>query len=121
LPFGLSPAPFIFTKTMRVLIKFWRENMIKIAIFIDDGFGTKSVYEKAKQDAIFVKRSLELSGFVVNIQKSVWNPQQKLTWLGISVDLTKIELYIPEKRMSSTKPLITDIISRLPVQQQEKF
>ena len=33
LPFGLSSAPFIFTKVMRELLKHWRKNLIKIAIF----------------------------------------------------------------------------------------
>jgi len=110
LPFGLSPAPFIFTKTMRVLIKFWRENLIKIAIFIDDGIGTDKNFEKAKQDAMFVKKSLKLSGFVVNEEKSVWIPEQKLTWLGISVDLTEMK-----------KDTINDIITSLPYSTARKL
>ncbi|XP_057299732.1 uncharacterized protein LOC130630297 [Hydractinia symbiolongicarpus] len=78
LPFGLSPAPFICTKTMRVFIRYCRENMIKIAIFIDDGFGTDKNYKKAKQDALFVQKTLQLSGFVENAEKSVWDPKQQL-------------------------------------------
>ena len=34
--FGLTPAPFIFTKVMRCLVKPWRINVIRIAWFLND-------------------------------------------------------------------------------------
>ena len=34
LPFGLSTAPFVFTKGVRPLVKYWRFNSIKIAHFL---------------------------------------------------------------------------------------
>ena len=37
LPFGLSSAPFIFTKLLRPLETHWRSHGIPIAIFFDDG------------------------------------------------------------------------------------
>ena len=37
LPFGLSSAPYIFTKCLRPLVKFWRFNGVKIVVFLDDG------------------------------------------------------------------------------------
>ena len=37
LPFGLSSAPFIFTKLIKPLEAFWRLQGIPIAIFFDDG------------------------------------------------------------------------------------
>lgn len=95
--------------------------MIKIAIIIDDGFGTDKNYKKAKQDALFVQKSLQLSGFVENAEKSVWDPKQQLKWLGFSVDLEKMEWYIPEKRMVSAKNLINDIIIRLPYTSARKL
>ena len=39
LPFGLSPAPQVFTKLMRQLIKYWRTKAIRVVIYIDDGIG----------------------------------------------------------------------------------
>ena len=39
LPFGLSPAPQVFTKLMRQLIKYWRAKAIRAVIYIDDGIG----------------------------------------------------------------------------------
>ena len=39
LVFGLSSAPFVFTKVLKVLIKHWRSFGIRIFAFIDDVFG----------------------------------------------------------------------------------
>jgi len=39
LPFGLSSAPFIFTKILKPLQISWRSRGIPIAIFLDDGLG----------------------------------------------------------------------------------
>jgi hypothetical protein len=40
LPFGLSTAPYIFTKLLKPLEKHWRSQGICIAIFLYDGWGT---------------------------------------------------------------------------------
>ena len=39
LPFGLSSAPYIFSKCLRPMVKFWRQNCIKIVLYLDDGLG----------------------------------------------------------------------------------
>ena len=38
-PFGMSPDPYAITKVCRTLVKLWRSNGVKIAMFIDDGNG----------------------------------------------------------------------------------
>ena len=48
LPFGLSSAPFIFTKLLKPLETHWRSQGIPIAIFFDDGVGAGSSIEAAK-------------------------------------------------------------------------
>ena len=114
LPFGLTSAPFLFTKTIRVLIKYWRLNAIKIACFIDDGAGTSKNFLEAKRQANFVKKSLSLSGFIVNEEKSIWNPVQNMTWLGIQVDLQNKKFSIPEGRLQSFSRLLETVIQNLP-------
>ena len=71
LPFGLSTAPYIFTKVRRVLVKYWRSNGVKIVIFIDDGIGAAGSHSKCKSVSKFVKETIDLSGFVSNEEKSI--------------------------------------------------
>ena len=71
LPFGLSVAPYCFTKIVRALVKFWRFNGIKIVVSIDDGAGAEENFQKASFSSKFVKQSLVDSGFLPNEEKSV--------------------------------------------------
>ena len=42
LPFGLSSAPYIFTKLLRPLVKHWRSQGIHTVVYLDDGFDVES-------------------------------------------------------------------------------
>lgn len=37
LPFGLTSAPYISTKCLRPLVKYWRKNNLKVVLYLDDG------------------------------------------------------------------------------------
>ena len=52
LPFGSSTTPFVFTKVVRPLVKYWRFNSIKIACFFNDGLGIESTFEKALENLL---------------------------------------------------------------------
>ena len=62
---------------MRSLVKFWRQNLIKICCFINDGDGTESNLELALKSSSFVKQSLTNSGFVINNEKFSVVPYSK--------------------------------------------
>ena len=49
LPLGPSSAPYVFTKCLRPLVKFWRFNGVKIAVFLDDGCGKGDSLQIAKR------------------------------------------------------------------------
>ena len=79
--FGLSPAPQVFTKLMRQLIKYWRAKAIRVVIYIDDGIGGAGTFKNAVIISQQVKSDVEGCGFTLN-KKSVWTPTQQLPWLG---------------------------------------
>lgn len=37
--FGLTSAPYIFTKCLRPIVKYWRNSGIDIVLYLDDGLG----------------------------------------------------------------------------------
>ena len=103
LPFGLSSAPFIFTKCLRPMVKHWRKNCIKMVMFLDDGFGMSRGLEKARKEAMFVKDSLIRAGFLINSVKSIWEPQLSLEWTGIWWDGGTHCISISERRIDDLK------------------
>ncbi len=54
LPFGISVAGFIFTKTLRVVVKHWRSLGHKVVMFLDDGLGGHRNLDGATEMAGFV-------------------------------------------------------------------
>ena len=113
LPFGLSTAPLVFTKVVRPLEKYWRFNSIKITCFLDDGLGIDNTFENALEKFTFVSNSLTRAGFIVNSEKSIWQPTKVLTWLGIEVDLNNDTLKISSERIDSILFTIKFILSKI--------
>ena len=54
LPFGLSSAPYLFTKLLKPILTSWRCKGIPMAIFLDDGLGGGSNSIKAKINSLTV-------------------------------------------------------------------
>ena len=89
LVFGLSTAPFVFTKVVKVLIKHWRSSGIRIFGFVDDVFGGGRSFNEAQEISVLVRQDLANSGFLENTEKSVWVPCQRGQHLGYTVDPQK--------------------------------
>ena len=113
LPFGLTSALFLFTKVMRCLVTFWRAQGIKISVFIGDGLGSADKVQ-SNIHSLVVKKSLTEAGFVINTQKSIWQPQRELTWLGDNINLDKLCFSIPQTRIESIFFSLEKIIKNLP-------
>ncbi|XP_065940519.1 uncharacterized protein [Magallana gigas] len=114
LPFGLSSAPYIFTKCLRPMVRYWRQSGVNIVLYLDDGLGLAESYEKGVSDSLFVKDSLEKAGFLVNLEKSIFEPCQMLEWLGMIWNTNMFCLSIPERRIHDCKSTLADLFHRLP-------
>ena len=88
---------------MRPLVKLWRGNGIRCVVYIDDGLILASGIERAQQDSDFVRRSLETSGFVANVEKSHWDPQYKGHWLGFDLDLQQGHISVPTRKIENLR------------------
>ena len=49
LVFGLASAPFVFTKVVKVLIKYWGASGIRIFGYVDDVFGGGHTFKETEQ------------------------------------------------------------------------
>ena len=97
LQFGLTSAPFIFTKVMRYLLK-QRINAIRIACFLDDCLQVASSYKMILFHSNFVKKSLQ---------------SQTLIWLGISIHFKNGFSCIPIEKLSAIKNSIVLRIEKI--------
>ena len=112
--FRISPAPYAFTKVCRTLVKLWRSNGVKIALFIDDGNGIAENRATADMHSDLVRKSLRRSGFVANSTKSTWEPCLELEWLGIIVNTNEGFSKLRFRRLESLDNALDSFFSTFP-------
>ena len=112
LPFGLSSAPYIFTKIVRPLTKHWRAQGICITIFLDDGLDIEPSLEIARKHAQAIRLDMLSSGFVLNDDKSIWDPVPVICWLGLSWNEESAEIAIASHRIYKLSTDLTEVLRK---------
>uniref|UniRef100_A0A7M5V2U2 Reverse transcriptase domain-containing protein n=1 Tax=Clytia hemisphaerica TaxID=252671 RepID=A0A7M5V2U2_9CNID len=110
--FGLSPAPRVFSKILKVPISLLRRLGIRLIIFLDDILLIASTPEELRQmrdTTIFLLQSL---GFLINVKKSVFEPTQKIEFLGMIIDSIKMTLSLPEEKVVAIKKQCSEMLEK---------
>ena len=111
LPFGISSACHLFTKLLKLLVKYWRAKGFSVVVYLDDGWGSES-HLNCKWVSDKVRSDLKLARFVINSEKSIWDPCFELEWLGYHWNSEKGIITIPERKILIIKELIQDALSK---------
>ena len=101
LPFGLSTAPLIFTKIMRVPIGYLRVNGVLCVIYLDDLLLLASSEEECRESVRLALDVLTRCGFTVNLQKSELEPKRRLRFLGLEIDTSRMEVTVPKEKVEA--------------------
>ena len=99
MPFGLTTAPFIFTRLTRVIKKFLRRKGVSINSFIDDFLTWANTLERATLHLNWTQRVLRWLGFKINLKKTSPYPVQRLTYLGVDLDLQNLTMSLPSDKI----------------------
>ena len=78
---------------------------------MDDGLSVSEYFSKAICNSQFVQETLQRSGFIVNCKKSVREPQEIMTWLGITLDLSAKMFHISNTRNESILNMLKNLTS----------
>lgn len=109
LPFGISTAPYVYTKVCRPLIAKWRGEGKLVLMFLDDGYGCGKDYHSTLNMACDIKQDLLKSGFVPKAGKCVWTPVQSLQFLGAEINSENGIVRISDTRIQKIKSTIESI------------
>jgi hypothetical protein len=74
LPFGLSTAPYVFTKLLKPVSTYLRERGHSIVIYLDDILCIGNSYENCRNCVTETVNLLQYLGFVINRKKSNLEP-----------------------------------------------
>jgi len=96
LPFGLSSAPWVFTKTLKPALANLRERGMYLIAHIDNPLILVESRELILDHVTGMWYILECLGFIVNTKKSVLNPAQVIEFLGLSMDSITMEIRLSQ-------------------------
>ncbi|KAM9994393.1 hypothetical protein ACTFIZ_007539 [Dictyostelium cf. discoideum] len=101
MPFGLSTAPRIFTMLLRPVLRMLRDINVSVIAYLDDLLIVGSTKEECLSN---LKKTMELLvklGFKLNLEKSVLEPTQSITFLGLQIDSLSMKLLVPKEKKKS--------------------
>ena len=86
---GLCCGPRKFTKLMKLPLATLRLGGHIIAIYIDDLINIGLTFDECVKNVITSIKALNLLGFVVHPDKSIFLPVQEITFLGFNINSKK--------------------------------
>ena len=92
LPFGLSCAPWAFTKVPKPVAAFLRSLEVRLIVYIDDMLVKGKSPAEVLDHVGALSVLLEGLGFVINREKSITTPSQQIEFLGLQVDTSTMTL-----------------------------
>ena len=138
LPFGWSVSPWIFTKTMRVVVKFFRSHVgsdldkdkprtrypwkqsewrhirdpgnLRCLPYVDDFLFLFDSYELASLGAQFIDLTLAKLGLIRSVKKSVWTPTQVIDHLGLRMDFVRGLYIVPPKTVTTVETMARTLL-----------
>ena len=103
LPFGLSIAPFVFTKIMRVVLRFMRAQLIHGTNCIDDNLWAE--WEEMMQEVkAIVQLVFGLLGWTFN-EKCVFEASTTVLYNGMWVDSARFEIRATDEKLNAARRL----------------
>ena len=95
--FGLSSAPRVFTKPIKISISVMRKLNMRL-IFIDNVLIMASTKKKLIQARYILIFLLQTLGFLVNKNKSVLHPCQILQFLAVEINSKEMSVSLPQEK-----------------------
>ena len=110
LPFGLSSAPFWFTRILKPLVASLSADGIKLAVYLDDFFlcASRDLIEGHVARTVSV---LSQAGFKISDSKSVLSPVRSLTYLGVVISSDPLSTAVPSNKQVEMASMLLPLIS----------
>ncbi|KHJ91552.1 reverse transcriptase, partial [Oesophagostomum dentatum] len=112
LPFGLSSAPYVYTRIMKVVAARLRRQGVRLLVYLDDWIFFGSDAEGLRKDVSNALSFFAQLGLTVNYEKSQLVPSQTIEFLGLELDSTKFVFKIPDRKISSIVEEAQDLLSK---------
>ena len=109
LPFGLSLAPYVFTRVVAAFVEFIRSKGIRFHAYLDDWLSLAGSYLHSDRQTCFVLLQAKMLGFKVNNSKSELVPSQEFTFLGMEISTVTMLVRPSQARLTKLFQLLSSL------------
>ena len=106
---GLSSTPYIFTKLLKLVV---RRLGIRVVLYLDNMLIMASSKEEAQAHLATAMHLLTALGFILNLDKSVLTPTQRVIFSGFCLDSRTMQISLPATRIQSIQRLIRETLAQ---------
>ncbi|XP_048486562.1 uncharacterized protein LOC119691092 isoform X1 [Plutella xylostella] len=106
LPYGLSVAPRVFTKVIKEVMSYLRNQGFLSVNYLDDILCIGNTYIECAQNVNETIKLLQCLGFVINFEKSVLQPQKVCKFLGFVFNTQDLTLSLPDDKSRNIFSLV---------------
>ena len=110
LPFGISSAPWLFTKLVKVVKDLFHRRGMHLFQYLDDWLGDAPDPAEAESRAQALVQLCHTLGFVINPEKSDLVPSQTFDFVGMHIDLRLGIVSVTEKNSLKLLSAVSDVI-----------
>ena len=97
--FGLASAPRIFTKVLKPVFAFFRQQGIRCMYYIDDSLNMNENSDSCLENTNVMVRKLDDLGFRVNLKKSVLVPTKRIVFFGLIIDTVLYKVFLTDEKI----------------------
>ncbi|XP_040178560.1 LOW QUALITY PROTEIN: uncharacterized protein LOC120912608 [Rana temporaria] len=112
LPFGLSSAPWCFTKILKPVVASLRSRGVRLIIYLDDILIIAYSKSQAYRHTTWTIDLLQGLGFLINHEKLVLVPAQEMEFLGFLVDTNLAVLRLPSAKLALIRKEIRAVLRK---------
>ena len=111
--FGFTILAQVASRVSKEVMSVLRREGMSGMVWIDDFLFAFRMREEAEIGGKRVVERLKGLGFVVNKEKCVLVPRQRMEYIGFMIDSVKEELGLSEKRVKKTREVIEEVLGRV--------
>jgi len=110
LPFGIKPAPWVYTRIMKDVIRCWRVKNTPLMQYIDDTWWAANSKQVWFEQAVLILSTLIQVGFWIGWKKCVLLPVILVEQVGFVIDSEHMVFSLPPRRVNFLCQLISEVV-----------
>ena len=96
-------APRLFTKIFKPIFAWFRHQGYRCSYYTDDSINMNKDKTVCRSTTCTMADTMKSLGFLINKEKSVFEPSQRIVYFGYILDSLQFKVFLPDKKLQKIK------------------